>query len=312
VRAEPELRTQAVAVIEGKPPLEKICAVNEEARHAGVAEGMTKLQAELCDGVVMRDRSEVQEAMAHQALLDCAVSFSPRVEDVGADTVLLDLSGLEKLLGSLQKIVRQISRRAADMGLEVNVAAGPTLEAAMLAAHGFSGVSIVPEGKEADFLGGLSVDVLFVDEAACDEAEEILETFRRWGVRKCWDLVALPEVELSERLGQRGLELQRKARGVGTRTLAPSDSPLIFEEAMELEFPLVLLEPLAFLLGRMLDQLCARLEARALAAQELRLELTLEDGQRSCCSSYSELETTKDTLRLRSGLAPFHEGKQKA
>jgi protein ImuB len=278
-RAEPELRTQAVAVIEGKPPLEKICAANEEARRAGVVAEMTRLQAELCDGVVMRERSEMQEAMAHQALLDCAMSFSPRVEDARMDTVLFDLSGLEKLFGSVQKIVRQISRRAAEMGLEVNVAAGSTLESAMLAAHGFNGVSIVPEGKEAEFLGGLAVDVLFADESDPAEAEDVLETFRRWGVRKCRDLIALPEVELSERLGQRGLELQKKARGVGERTLVPSDSPLAFEEVMELEFPMVLLEPLAFLLSRMLDQVCARLEARALATQELHLELTLEDGR---------------------------------
>lgn len=279
VRAEPDLREQAVAVLEGKPPLQKIGCANERGRSAGIVAGMTKLQAELCDSVVLRKRSEAQEAMAHQALLDCAQSFSPRVEDAAAGMVLCDLSGLEKLFGSVQKIVRQISRRAADMGLEVNVAAAPTLEAAMLAAHGFSGVSIVPEGKEAEFLGGLSVEALFADETDCNEAEEILETFRRWGVQKCRDLNALPEVELSERLGQRGLELQRKARGVGTRTLVPSDSTLVFEEVMEVEFPLVLLEPLAFLLNRMLEQLCARLQARALAAQELWLELTLENGR---------------------------------
>jgi protein ImuB len=279
LRAEPDLREEAVAVLEGKPPLQKIRCANGRGRSAGITARMTKLQSELCDGVTLRERSEVQETMAHQALLDCAHSFSPRVEDAGADMVLVDLSGLEKLFGSVQKIARQISRRAADMGLEVNVAAGATLEAAMLAAHGFSGVSVVPEGKEAEFLGGLSVDVLFADGSDPEEAEEILETFRRWGVRKCRDLVALPEVGLSERLGQRRLELQRKARGAGPRTLVPCDSPLIFEEAMELEFPLVLLEPLAFLLGRMLDQLCARLEARALAAQELCLELTLEDGR---------------------------------
>ena len=306
VRAEPELREQAVAVLEGKPPLEKICAANEEARHAGVVAGMSRLQAELCDGVVMRERSEMQEAMAHQALLDCAMSFSPRVEDARMNTVLFDLSGLEKLFGSVQKIVRQISRRAAEMGLEVNVAAGSTLESAMLAAHGFNGVSIVPEGKEAEFLGGLAVDVLFADESDPAEAEDVLETFRRWGVCKCRDLVALPEVDLSERLGQRGLELQEKARGVGERTLVPSDSPLVFEEVMELEFPMVLLEPLAFLLSRMLDQLCARLEARALATQELRLELMLEHGsflrEPSRGTPDQNIETTKDTK--------LHEGTQ--
>src|SRR2546429_6635127 len=42
----------------------------------------------------------------------------------------------------------------------------------------------------------------------------------------------------------------------------------VFEEAIELEHPLVLLEPLAFLLARMLEQLCARLSARALATQD--------------------------------------------
>jgi len=56
------------------------------------------------------------------------------------------------------------------------------------------------------------------------------------------------------------------------------DEPLIFEESAELEHPLVLLEPLAFLMNRMLEQICARLNAHALATQELTLELELERG----------------------------------
>ncbi len=43
---------------------------------------------------------------------------------------------------------------------------------------------------------------------------------------------------------------------------------------------MTLLEPLAFLLGRLLDQLCARLASRALATQELRLELELASEYR--------------------------------
>jgi protein ImuB len=54
----------------------------------------------------------------------------------------------------------------------------------------------------------------------------------------------------------------------------------IFAESVELEYPIVLLEPLAFLLNRMLEQVCARLSTRALAAQELRLELELAAMQR--------------------------------
>ncbi len=283
LRAEPELRPQAVAVLEGKPPLQKIVSVNETARAAGVSPDVTKLQVEGCAEISLRERSEFQESAAHQALLDCAQSFSPRVEDVAPDTVLLDLSGLGSIFGPLPKIARKISRRASEMGLETNVAVAHTLDAALLAARGFIGVTVVPEGKESEVLGSLPIEVLFADECNSNsgEAAEFQETFRRWGIRKFRDLAALPGVALSERLGQRGLELQRKATRISERTLVPSDPPLIFEEAIDLELPLVLLEPLAFVLSRMLDQLCTRLRARALAAQKLSLKLTLENGRQA-------------------------------
>jgi protein ImuB len=51
-----------------------------------------------------------------------------------------------------------------------------------------------------------------------------------------------------------------------------------FEEGMALDFAVAELEPLAFLLGRLLDQLCARLEARALAACAIRTHFDLEDS----------------------------------
>src|SRR5207249_8876033 len=74
------------------------------------------------------------------------------------------------------------------------------------------------------------------------------------------------------------------------RTLVPVEPPLVFEEAIELEHPLVLVEPLAFLLARMLEQLCARLSARALATQGIRLQLELDNG--------SHIKTFHRTLRL--------------
>ena len=64
---------------------------------------------------------------------------------------------------------------------------------------------------------------------------------------------------------------------------------------MELEYPVVLLEPLAFVLNRMLEHLCARLQARALAAQELHLELTLENGRGDTDAALTQFQRT---LRL--------------
>src|SRR5215469_9973741 len=281
LRAEPELRSQAIAVLEGKPPLQKVFAINEKARRIGIEPGMTKIQVEPWTDLTLRPRSLLQETAAHAALLDCAQSFSPRVEDTAADTVILDLSGLESLFGSLPQIARDIARRTSDLGLEANVATAFNPDTARFAARGFPGVTVVPEGKEAERLGNLPLDVLFSELTAPNTSEayaRILEIFDLWGIRNLRALCALPEVALSERLGQTGPHLQQLARGAVARTLVPVEPPLIFEEAMELEHPLVLLEPLAFLLAHMLEQLCARLGARALAAQKLRLQLTLDNG----------------------------------
>jgi protein ImuB len=277
LRAEPELRARAIAILEGKPPLEKIIAVNEKAASMGIAPGMTKAQAELCAEIALRPRSALQESATHAALLDCAQSFSPCVEGAARDTVLLDLAGMESLLGSLPEISHAIHTRAAALGLEANVAVASNPDAAVLAARG--GVTVIPHGKEAEALGPLPVEVLFADREEVDEkknAARLLETLDRWGIRNLRALAALPAVSLSERLGQEGLRLQQLARGVASRTLAPVEEPMLFEEAVELEHPIVLLEPLAFLLNRLLEQLCARLGSRALCTQELRLTLDLE------------------------------------
>jgi protein ImuB len=285
LRAEPELRTQPVAIFEGKPPLEKVLAVNQKAASMGITPGMTKAQAELCTELMLRPRSPLQESAAHAALLNCAQSFSPRVEDAACDTALLDLSGLESLFGPLPEIARALYHRARTLGLEAHVATASNPDAAMLAARGFSGVTVIPSGQQAERLGSLPVEVLFAgrlmnaekEGEPKKEADCLLETLDRWGIRNLRTLAALPEVALSERLGQTGLHLQQLARGTASRTLVPVEAPLIFEEAAELEHPIVLLEPLAFLLNRLLEHLCARLASRALATQELRLTLELDN-----------------------------------
>ena len=286
LRAEPEQRALALAIFAGKPPLERVFAVNEGAKRVGIMAGMTKAQAELCYELTLRPRSSLQESVAHAALLNCAQSFSPCVEDAAADTVILDLAGMESLFGSLPEIARNLFRRAAELGIDGNVAVASNPDVAAIAARGFSGVTVIPAGRESESLGSLSVEALFAggyegkkddDQKSESGSQEMLfQTLDRWGVRNLRELAALPAIALSERLGQEGLRLQQLARGAASRTLVPVETPPIFEEAIELEYPIVLLEPLAFLLNRLLENICARLASRALHTQQLRLTLELE------------------------------------
>jgi protein ImuB len=301
IRFEPELRARPVAVLTGRPPLEKVVALNESARQSGVEVGATKSQLEAWENLVLRARSESQEKSAHAALLDCAQSFSPEVEDASPGTVLLNLAGLEPLFGPLPKIAHDLARRVSQMGLEANIAVAANPDAALLAARGFPGVTLIPEGREAERLGDLPVDVLLESFSSSfsfdvEQAARWVETFDRWGIRKLRALAALPEVPVSERLGQQGIRLQKLARGAASRNLRVLEPRLIFAESVELEYPIVLLEPLAFLLNRMLEQVCARLRERALAVQELHLNLELATTQSNGCASCTKTFTR--TLRL--------------
>lgn len=269
VRAEPALRERAVVLVDGNPPLEKVVAASEGVTSTGIQLSMTKSQATEFRGIEIRNRSRAQEKAAHAALLDLGWSVSPRVEDTAQDTIVLDLAGLASLFHTDENVADELVRRAAVLGLLVNVAISSNLEAAIHAACGFPGVTIIPPGEEAQRLACMPIGVL-------SPSLEVLETLDRWGVRTCAALAALPLLQLSERLGQEGVRLYELARGASQRSLVLAEPSICFEEEMPLDYAVAELEPLAFLLGRLLDQLLARLVTRSLAAGAIRLRFDLE------------------------------------
>src|SRR5713101_4730035 len=86
------------------------------------------------------------------ALLDCAQAFSPQLEQTASDTITLDVSGLNHLIGSPQDIAAAIAQRARDAGLQANIAIAPNPDAAIHAARGFAGVTIISRGEELESL----------------------------------------------------------------------------------------------------------------------------------------------------------------
>ena len=209
-----------------------------------------------------------------------ASEFSPTVEETAAGTVTLNASGLDRLFGLPQDVAAALSRRAAESGVKASIALASNPDAAICAARGFPGVSIIPYGDEAKFLATLPLTLLA-------PSPELLETLERWGIRRFHDLASLPPLGIAERLGPEGLHLRELARGEADRKLLPIAESLRFDDEIELEYPVELLEPLAFLLARLLNGLCTRLATRALATNELRLRLKLENRS-----------THESTLRL--------------
>ena len=130
-------------------------------------------------------------------LAELAQQFSPLVESAAPDTIAFSITGLDRLIGDAYQIASAISRRGAEMGIAANLAIASNPTAAVLAARNFTGVTIIPVGKEADVLAPLPVEVLPV-------SSELHSTLLRWGINTLGDLAALPEIGLVERFGEDG------------------------------------------------------------------------------------------------------------
>ncbi len=287
LRSEPELRERPLALLAGNASIRSVVGVNEVAAKAGVKLGMTKSQAQQFGATEFRPRSVMQEKISHAALLDLGWSVSPRIEDTAADTIVLDLAGLSSLFGADGNIASQLSEGAARLGFKTQIATASNLEAAILASRAFVGITVIPAGQDAAIIGKVPV-------AALLPSPEIFETFRRWGVQTCAELAALPVVRLSERLGQVGVRLHELARAQSTRAMVLAQPAIDFEEELELEESVGEVEPLAFLVGRLLDQLCARLAARSLAVGAIRARFELD------LSSQKQIDRGKGELRRES------------
>lgn len=96
-----------------------------------------------------------------------------------------------------------------------------------------------------------------------------------WGIRTLGALAALPRPAVYERLGPRGVAWQRLARGEDDRPLVPEVEAEPFDAVLELEWPIEGLEPLSFVLTRLLEPLATRLERADRGAAVLHTALTL-------------------------------------
>jgi len=190
-----------------------------------------------------------------------AAAFSPSFEQTAPDTVVFRVDGLKRIHGTPQQIAEAISRRAGD---DINIAIADTADAAILAARNFPGVTVAPQLDQLDI-------------SALPLPDELRETLETWGIYTIEQLAQLPEIGLAERFGAQGVYLQRLARNAIHRPLKIFQPETTYEDRIQLDHPVSLLEPLLFLIARLLNDQCARLLSNAMAANEVTIRLELEE-----------------------------------
>ncbi len=209
-----------------------------------------------------------QAAPAQRAVLLSVIRrFTPDFEVNSEDTVVFRADGLRRMVGPLEDLAARIGQAAEAEGVLVNVAVAATPDAAIVAARNLNGYLMVPAGGELRMLGHLPLSVL----ALSPQAEQ---TLLLWGVRTLNQAARLPEADLVERLGEEGARLSRLASGTASRILQPVCEPRRFFASAELEHSIELLEPLLFILGRLLSEVVQGLQFHGFAASELKIDLS--------------------------------------
>jgi protein ImuB len=190
-----------------------------------------------------------------------AAAFSPSFEQTAPDTVVFRVDGLRRLHGSPRQIAEAIAQHA---GNEIHIAIAETADAAILAARNFPGVTVAP-------------DLNHLDISALPLTEEMAQVLESWGIYTLDQLAELPENGLAERFGPQGVYLQQLARGAIHRPLKIFQPETTYEDRIQLDHPVSLLEPLLFLIARLLNHQCARLLSNAMSANEVTIHLELEN-----------------------------------
>ena len=289
LRAEPAAQRQALAILEGAAPLERVVACNRVARNLGVAHGMGKVQAEAAGAIRFRARQISGEQEAFAGVLRCAEQFSPRIEAIAspensyggalrlAATLLIDRAGTETLFGTAERYAQRLYAALRTARFPARVATAHNAEASLLLALSYPGVTCADSKSLESKLAPLPVSAL-----PC--VEETLATFRRWGIRTLGELAQLPETGLISRLGQSGLRLQQLARGNAERLLVPETPEFALVESTAFDTPIEVLDSLLFILSPLLERLLRKAMNQAYALRAVRLVLQLEpSGAHELC-----------------------------
>ncbi len=265
LRHSPELHTRPVAVVEQRTATKAVILhMTEAARAHGVHEGMSSTQAMArCAQIVIKLQSAVQETATQEVLLQFAYGFSPFIEATAPGLCTIDLRG--KADRCTEALVTQIRT----LNLHAQIGVGETPDLALIAARHARPFLWVENSRA--FLDSLPV-------ASLDPSPEISGILESWGIRSAGAFRALGKRDLVERLGEEAMTMFDRMAAKKRRPLKLVAPPERYEESIEFEQEIELLEPLLFMLRRFLEQIAQRLQLIWLVVEELRLRLAFSSG----------------------------------
>jgi DNA polymerase-4 len=219
-REHPEYQGRPVVV--GAQPGHRgvVAAASYEARKFGIHSAMPISEAwRRCPDAVYVRPDINRYRQVSQQVLRILETTTPIVEAASIDEAYLDVTGLEKLIGTPEMIGREIKQRVlAQTGLTVSVGLGPNRLIAKLGSEYRKpdGLTVVAPDQVLDFLGPMPVANL---RGLGRQTQKIFDRLR---IRTVAQLRAIPLQSLAEHLGEKAAaSFHRQALGLASDDVVP-------------------------------------------------------------------------------------------
>ncbi|MBX9723092.1 MAG: DNA polymerase Y family protein, partial [Candidatus Obscuribacterales bacterium] len=266
LKAEPALKSQALALLSGTGNRAKVLLCSKEASLQRVYPGMKFSEAKaVCANLLWREYDESLYKRLESQIVQRLVMASPQISSLDNGNFLLDASGLTHL-GGENKFCRLVQKLVNTAGFpEMQIGIADTAFAAQVASkYKRSKYCIVPAGKDKEFLAALSVQHMPI-------SADMQETLISLGIKTIGQLLQIPGDELHERFGREGLLALDLAEGVDKTQPQIVIAPELYESSVDLNFPVESLDQTKFILKSMLESICSKLKERGLLAEELNI-----------------------------------------
>ncbi|KPF94720.1 DNA polymerase IV [Rhodopseudomonas sp. AAP120] len=273
-RDNPDLADKPVIIGGGKRGV--VSAACYIARTYGVRSAMPMFKAlALCPSATVVRPDMAKYVRVGREVRQAMLQLTPLVEPLSIDEAFLDLSGTERLHGTiaakvLARFAQQVER---DIGITVSVGLSCNKFLAKIASdldkpRGFAALG--QEDARA-MLAPRPVGFIF----GVGPATEARLSQR--GFRTIGDLQKADEIELMRQFGDEGRRLWRLARGIDTRKVVPDRGAKSISNETTFDTDIRDFETLERILWRLSEKVSSRLKGAALAGSTVTLKLKTAD-----------------------------------
>ena len=234
------------------------------ARARGVRPGVSLGQAQaLVPELTALPYEPRYDQAALQRLADWALRFSPLVEPAAPDTLLVDITGCQRLFGNEENIARQALAGLARQGFAARAAIADTVGTAYAVARaGSQTIVVVPVGQVPAFLAPLPPAALRIDPRTSERLDAL-------GVRSIGDLLMLPRASLPSRFGPQLVRRLQQALGEVFEGVVPYQPAAPPAAGLRFETPVADVPVIAATAERLLADVFGQVRRRGAALRRL-------------------------------------------